>query len=580
MSKKVLHFDDKPTPDDIPMTSGQNVSKKQSKFRQDPEQARFSDKLNHGEVSKTDAKIQQESKKQNKSKLKMDKPDTAKTASAVKSTQQKRGLTRTAAGAARIQAWMYMHDKIYQQEHENVGIKAAHRTELAGESVAIGCARLVKKSIRASSARRTRAQQRREIQIKADKQYKTMLKDNPEMKTNAASRLMYKRKLKKMYQKKAREATKKSAAKTAVATQRTTKRIILLITRAIRNIALFIKTNPIAALVIAVLIVLALVISSCVSSAVQVGNSLGGAIIMSTYPSEDSEMLAAEASYAAMEAALQYRLDNFETLNPDYDEYHYDLDEIWHDPYALISILSAMNDGAWTLGEVQGTLAMLFDMQYKLTITVTTEKRTDPDTDEEYDYKICKVELENFILSRLPVYIMSEERLSRYAIYIATLGNRPDLFSIHDYPNASVPGEFERYPIPPEALKDPVFRAMIKEAEKYLGYPYVWGGSNPSTSFDCSGYVSWVINNTFWSVGRQTADGLYRLTTRVSPANARPGDLVFFWKTYKHSNPSAATHVGIYVGDGMMIHCGNPISYTSINTTYWQNHFLGFGRLP
>jgi len=596
MSKKVLRFEDKPRPDVNPKTSGQNVSKKQSKFRQDTDKTKFSDKLNHEAVPKADIKVTKESKKQ--SKLKQEKPDTSQKVSAGISAQPKRGLIKGAAGTARTQAWMYMHDKIYQQEHENVGIKAAHRTELTGESIAASSARFAKKSIRSSSARRTRMQQRREIQIKADKQYKTMLKNNPEMKTNAVSKVLYKRKLKKMYAKQAREAARKGA-KTAAATQKTTKRIILNITRMLRAIALFVKTNPKAALIIVILIVLAIIITSCISSAMQVGSSLGGAIVMSTYPSEDSEMLAAEAAYAAMEAALQYRLDNYEKQNPGYDEYHYDLDKIWHDPYVLISILSAMNDGAWTLEEVQGTIAMLFDMQYTLTVTVTVEIRQRIETKVEvkidengdyytettnevvnYEYKICKVELENFILSRIPVYILSEERLGRYAIYMATLGNRPDLFPISEYPYASNPGEFEKYPIPPEALKDPVFRVMIKEAEKYLGYPYVWGGSNPSTSFDCSGYVSWVINNTFWNVGRQTADGLYRLTTRVSPANARPGDLVFFWKTYKHANPNAATHVGIYIGNGMMIHCGSPISYASINTNYWQNHFLGFGRLP
>jgi hypothetical protein len=187
------------------------------------------------------------------------------------------------------------------------------------------------------------------------------------------------------------------------------------------------------------------------------------------------------------------------------------------------------------------------------------------------------VTLENFNLSHLPVYIMSEEHLSRYALYMKTLGNRPDLFPAHLYPRASTYLTYETYDIPPEYLADEVFAAMIKEANKYLGYPYVWGGSNPNTSFDCSGYVSWVINNSGWSVGRLGAQGLYNICTPVSAANARPGDLVFFVGTY---DTPGVSHVGIYVGDGMMVHCGNPIGYVSINTAYWQRHFFAFGRLP
>ena len=230
---------------------------------------------------------------------------------------------------------------------------------------------------------------------------------------------------------------------------------------------------------------------------------------------------------------------------------------------------------------------MLFDRQYTLTENVVVETRyrtetsTDPETGEEtseevpYDYYICYVTLENFDLSHLPVYIMGEDQVSMYAVYMATLGNRPDLFAGN--PNASTREDYLDYDVPPEALEDEVFAAMLKEAEKYLGYPYVWGGSNPSTSFDCSGFVSWVINHSGWNVGRLGAQGLCDICTPVSSANARPGDLIFFKGTY---DTPGVSHVGIYVGDGMMIHCGNPISYASINTSYWQQHFYTFGRLP
>ena len=257
----------------------------------------------------------------------------------------------------------------------------------------------------------------------------------------------------------------------------------------------------------------------------------------------------------------------------------------------LVSILTAYHRGEWTLAEVQGTLEMLFDQQYILTEEVVvevcyrTETRTDSegndyDVEVPYNYYICNVTLENFDLSHLPVYIMGEDQVSMYATYMATLGNRPDLFPSSQYPNASQREDYLDYDVPPEALEDETFAAMLAEAEKYLGYPYVWGGSSPSTSFDCSGFVSWVINHSGWNYGRLGAQGLCNICTPVSPANARPGDLVFFKYTYDAPNPDGVTHCGIYVGNGMMIHCGSPISYANLNTSYWQAHFYCYGRLP
>lgn len=300
-------------------------------------------------------------------------------------------------------------------------------------------------------------------------------------------------------------------------------------------------------------------------------------------------MLAAEAQYCAMEAELQSKLDTYEATH-DYDEYHFDLGEIGHDPYVLISALTALKGGAWTLDEVQSELQMLFDKQYILTETVETEIRYRLETryDEDgnpytvqvpYEYTICTVTLENFGLSHVPVYVMSEDQLALYASYMATLGNRPDLFGDSDYVNRYYGnGSGGSYDIPPEALEDEAFAAIIKEAEKYLGFPYVWGGSSPATSFDCSGFVSYVYNNcgVGWIFGRLSAEGIRQICSYVSPADAKPGDLIFFEKTY---NTTGASHIGIYVGNHTMLHCGDPIQYTSISSDYWQSHFLQFGRL-
>ena len=340
---------------------------------------------------------------------------------------------------------------------------------------------------------------------------------------------------------------------------------------------------------IALFLIVCLLLNSLSSCSILLQGGLSG-LAGSIYPAKDSDMLGAEDAYAEMEADLQYELDHYESLHSGYDEYHYDLDEIKHDPYVLVSILTAYHQGEWTLGEVRGTLAMLFEKQYILTerVEVETRYRTETDTwtDEEgnshtdtyevpYDYYICYVTLENFDLSHVPVYIMDEEQLSLYAVYMSTLGNRPDLFAGH--PNAAGREDYLDYDVPPEALEDETFAAMLQKAEKYLGFPYVWGGSSPSTSFDCSGFVSWVINHSGWDVGRLGAQGLCDICTPVSAANARPCDLIFFKGTY---DTPGVSHCGIYVGNSMMIHCGDPISYANINSSYWQSHFYTFGRLP
>ena len=323
--------------------------------------------------------------------------------------------------------------------------------------------------------------------------------------------------------------------------------------------------------------------SSC---SVLVEGGISG-IGITTYPSADADMLSAEAQYCALEDSLQRYLNTYESTHS-YDEYHYDLDVIGHDPYNLISMITALVDGEWTADEIGDILALLFEHQYTLTETVESERRyrTEIRRDENgdiyrvrvpYTYYICTVTLENTDLSHLSAVLMNEEQRSMYAMYMATLGNRPDLFPDSSYIGKYVDGTYIKYEYPPEVLEDEVFAAMIEEAEKYLGYPYVWGGSSPSTSFDCSGFVSWVLNHSGWDVGRQTANSLLGICTPITTAKARPGDLIFFEGTY---DTNGASHVGIYVGDGMMLHCGDPIQYTSINTSYWQQHFLTFARLP
>ena len=312
-----------------------------------------------------------------------------------------------------------------------------------------------------------------------------------------------------------------------------------------------------------------------------------------TYPSADEDILAAEEQYLGMEAELQSRIDNYESTHS-YDEYHYELDEIFHDPYVLISMLTAIHNGdAWTISYVQPDLEMLFEMQYTLSESVVTEIRTrtvereveDPDTgevtteevEEEYEYTICTVTLHNENLSHVPILLFSENQLSLYSMYMSTLGNRPDLWPESGYVNLYLNGDEPTYELSVEALSDETFATMMEEATKYLGYPYVWGGASPATSFDCSGFVSWVINHcgVGWDYGRLGAQGLCNICTRVS--TPKPGDLVFFVGTY---DTTGVSHVGIYVGDNMMLHCGDPIQYSDLSSSYWQEHFYCYGRLP
>ena len=477
-----------------------------------------------------------------------------------------------------------VHREVRQSEDDNVGVEAAHKVEQAVESGG----RLVQSAHRAHQLKPYRAAIRAERKLERaniDALQKKAEIDSPT--SNPVSKWQQKQAIKKQYAATKHNQAAQTTAKAAENTAKAAKKAAEKAEKAGKYVWEHRRGFAIAA---AILLMLAFLLNGLSSCSV-IMDGVGSGIAASTYPSQDADMLGAEAQYCEMEAELQRYLDTYESTH-DYDEYHFDLDTIEHDPYVLISIITALHQGEWTLDEVQGTLQMLFDRQYILTedVVVETRYRTETDTWTDadgnthtdtyqvpYDYYICTVTLENFNLSHVPVYIMSEEQLGMYATYMATLGNRPDLFPGSGYIGKYVEGSYTDYDIPPEALDDEVFDAIIKEAEKYLGYPYVWGGSSPSTSFDCSGFVSWVINHSGWDVGRLGAQGLCNICTPVSSANVKPGDLVFFTGTY---DTPGVSHVGIYVGNNMMIHCGDPISYANLNSNYWQSHFYRYGRLP
>ena len=430
-----------------------------------------------------------------------------------------------------------VHREAAQYEDDNVGVEAANRTMQAAEGGARYAAKLS-------------ARPRHEV------------KSQPQ-----GAKQQQKRGIKDAYAKarKGKTTTTTATAKSAKKAAEKEKKTAQFIYRHRKGIGIAVALFLVAAFIMNAL-------TSC-SVFLQGGLSSVG---LTTYPSADEDMLGAEAAYAAMEAELQDYLDSYEATH-DYDEYHFDLDEISHDPYVLMSLLTALKGGEWTLDDVRSDLEMLFERQYILTEDVTRYTRYDEDG-EPYEYTTVTVTLENFDLSHLPVYLLTEDALSLYSLYMATLGNRPDLFPDSGYVGAYTDPQ-PSYEIPPEALEDEQFAAMMEEAQKYLGYPYVWGGSSPATSFDCSGFVSWVVNNcgVGWSVGRLTAQGLYNICTPVSEAEARPGDLVFFEYTY---DGPWITHVGIYVGDGWMIHAGDPIGYIKFMDSYYSDNFVGFGRLP
>ena len=493
------------------------------------------------------------------------------------------------------EAALLIHSEV--RKSDNSGVQASH----SAERVAEGAARKLGQWYRSVKLQPHRAALRAEkkaVKANVNALYKRSLRTNPELRdAGAIKKAAYKRRLKKHYAKKFRQGNAKAAKKTAITTRKLLLKIKLLIIKAVKLVILNWKVFLVIGAIILLIALLLSGFSACMSM-------FGGGfntIIATSYTAEDIDILGVDSDYTALESALAARIENIESEFPGYDEYRYNLDQIGHDPFVMASYLTARFN-MYTRDQVQAELAALFAQQYTLMLTPVVEIRyrtetrtgTDTWTDEDgnthtetytyevevpYEYHILYVTLVNRSLETIALNNLTPEEAEMYHVYLETLGNRPELFEGNPYARLR---EYLRYEVPPEALSDAVFAAMLAEAERHLGLPYVWGGSHPSTGFDCSGYVSWVINNSGigYNVGRMGAKALSNWTIPVSPADARPGDLVFFWRTYNAPDPNAPTHVGIYVGNGMMIHTGNPTSYASITTNYWVNHFWGFGRLP
>ena len=472
-------------------------------------------------------------------------------------------------------------------QDNNSGVEAAHFTEGSAEGAARAGSRF-------QYGRKLRQYKKLErLEKKADKDavdsiFAERMKSDPQAGSNFFSRWRQKQAIKKEY-----AAAKNTAAGTAKAAQGTAS----MTEKAFQ----FVQSHSHIIIGIVAVGLLVLVIAGSVSSCSVLINGGGNVVLGTSYTAEDEDLKGVETDYTKLEDKLRKQIDRIETDHPGYDEYRYNLAEIGHNPYELASLLTVEFEN-YTRSQVQARLQSIFDAQYELKLEEKVEIRTRKETrvgysynpitgtghtytyqvTVQYEYKILNVTL----LNRGVDYVarnsgLTDDQLQRYEVTLECRGNRDDLFAGIAFATpdgAGSSGEDQDYDIPGEALTDEKFRKMITEAEKYLGYPYVWGGSSPSTSFDCSGFVSWVINHcgNGWNVGRQTANGLMGKCDIIPKSEAKPGDLIFFQKTY---NTSGASHVGIYVGNGMMIHCGNPISYASIETNYWRQHYYCMGRI-
>lgn len=469
------------------------------------------------------------------------------------------------------------HRQIGKVEEENTGVEAAHHGEEAAERTAC----FAEHSYRSHQLKPYR--QLEKAEQKLDKANIRSLQQKAALSSNPLSRWRQKQAIRKAYY----------AAQTAAGGQNPVLRTIHRIKR------FFSRGKKTYALVGALFLLLAMLINGLSSCTPLLQGGLQ-ALVIATYPAEDEDILAAERYYKGLEDELQQKIDRYAAEHPQYDEFQYDLARIWHDPHALISIISAHANGEWKIDGVYGFLNRLFEEQYTLSQKVKSETRyrkewvkhyekiVDPETGEitwrpyqvledvPYTYRTCTVKLENFNLSHLPFYMLSRKGVGRYAMYISVLGNREDLFRGNPY--ASTLRDPGKHDVPEAYLEDETFRRILEEAEKYIGYPYVWGGDSPETSFDCSGFVSYVFTNSgVRNVGRLGATSLYGACRKITPEEAKPGDLVFFEKTI--SGVDGITHCGIYVGDGFMLHCGSPIGYADLRDSYWQQHFFGYGRL-
>lgn len=479
-------------------------------------------------------------------------------------------------------------------QDNNSGVEAAHFTEGSAEGAARAGSRF-------QYGRKLRQYKKLErLEKKADKDavdsiFTERMKSDPQAGSNLFSRWRQKQAIKKEYA--AAKAGAAAAENTAAGTAKAAQGTANMTDKAFQ----FVQSHSHIIIGIAAVGLLVLVIAGSVSSCSVLINGGGNVVLGTSYTAEDEDLKGAETDYTKLEDKLRKQIDRIETDHPGYDEYRYNLAEIGHNPYELASLLTVEFEN-YTRSQVQARLQSIFEAQYELKLEEKVEIRTRKETrvgyrynpitgtghtytyqvTVQYEYKILNVTL----LNRGVDYVarnsgLTDDQLQRYEVTLECRGNRDDLFAGIAFATpdgAGSSGEYQDYDIPGEALTDEKFRKMITEAEKYLGYPYVWGGSSPSTSFDCSGFVSWVINHcgNGWNVGRQTANGLMGKCDIIPKSEAKPGDLIFFQKTY---NTSGASHVGIYVGNGMMIHCGNPISYASIETNYWRQHYYCMGRI-
>ena len=479
-------------------------------------------------------------------------------------------------------------------QDNNSGVEAAHFTEGSAEGAARAGSRF-------QYGRKLRKYKKLErLEKKADKDavdsiFAERMKSDPQAGSNLFSRWRQKQAIKKEYA--AAKAGAAAAENTASGTAKAAQGTANMTEKAFQ----FVQSHSHIIIGIAAVGLLVLVIAGSVSSCSVLINGGGNVVLGTSYTAEDEDLKGVETDYTKLEDKLRKQIDRIETDHPGYDEYRYNLAEIGHNPYELASLLTVEFEN-YTRSQVQARLQSIFDVQYELKLEEKVEIRTRKETrvgysynpitgtghtytyqvTVQYEYKILNVTL----LNRGVDYVarnsgLTDDQLQRYEVTLECRGNRDDLFAGIAFATpdgAGSSGEYQDYDIPGEALTDEKFRKMITEAEKYLGYPYVWGGSSPSTSFDCSGFVSWVINHcgNGWNVGRQTANGLMGKCDIIPKSEAKPGDLIFFQKTY---NTSGASHVGIYVGNGMMIHCGNPISYASIETNYWRQHYYCMGRI-
>lgn len=512
-------------------------------------------------------------------------------------------FTRSAAhsAAASVSGTIYRQVSANNQD-DNTAVQAVNTSAEAAEAGAHAVDHAIYSKKLKSYEKAERLQAKSDV-ANVEAIYQQRMAEHPEEFSNPVSRWQQKKAIRKEYA--AARRAEETAANASTAAREGAAGVKSLGQRLaeFKDKALeYVAEHPQAFFVIGALAILLIIVSSALSSCSAFLPGGSSAVIATTFTANDEDIIGANNDYKALEAALQRKIDNIESSYPGYDEYNYYLDEIGHDPYQLAAYLTVLFED-YTRSEVQATLHTLFELQYelkleeKVEIRYRTETRTgtsthtDPETGEvteedyeyevevPYEYYILNVTLTNKNLGHVITESggMNEDQAERYAILLRTKGNKAYLFA--DDPYVSTSNEYLKYDIPGEALTDARFANMIREAEKYLGYPYVWGGSSPSTSFDCSGFVSYVINHcgNGWNVGRMTANGLMDHCAIIRPGEAKPGDLIFFQGTY---NTSGASHVGIYVGNGMMIHCGNPISYASINTSYWQQHFYCYGRIP